>query len=58
VKRSRVSTTVDAELLESARRLRAWRSDASLLDAALAALVTAHRSADIDASYHAYDADH
>lgn len=53
--RARVSTTVDRELLEDARRLRAWGTDASLLDAALQALVARHRAAQIDAAYRAYD---
>jgi hypothetical protein len=53
--RERVSTTVDRELLGAARGLRAWRNDASLLDAALAALVARHRSEEIDAAYRAYD---
>ncbi len=53
--RQRVSTTVDGELLGTARSLRAWRTDASLLDAALGALIALHRAADIDAAYRAYD---
>jgi antitoxin MazE5 len=53
--RQRVSTTVDADLLAAARALRPWRNDATLLDAALDALVARHRSADIDAAYRAYD---
>jgi hypothetical protein len=53
--RERVSTTVDGELLATARGLRAWRNDATLLDAALAALVARQRAADIDAAYASYD---
>jgi hypothetical protein len=53
--RERVSTTVDSELLASARALRAWSNDASLLDAALGSLVTDYRATEIDASYRAYD---
>ncbi len=53
--RVRVSTTVDSTLLEEARRARAGLNDASLLDAALRALLSAHRAAEIDASYSAYD---
>ena len=53
--RKRVSTTVDDELLARARELRAWRNDAALIDAALASLVAAHREAEIDAAYAAYD---
>ena len=53
--RERVSTTVDGELLASARGLRGWTNDAALLDAALRALVVDHRATQIDASYKAYD---
>ena len=53
--RTRVSTTVDQELLEEARRIRAGANDASLLDDALQALIGAHRRARIDAAYAAYD---
>jgi hypothetical protein len=53
--RMRVSTTVDQELLASARRLRAPSTDAALIDEALAALLARHRAADIDAAYAAYD---
>ena len=54
--RVRVSTTVDESLLEEARRLRSESNDAALLDEALAALLTRHRAAQIDAAYAAYDA--
>ena len=54
--RTRLSTTVNAELLDTARRLRAGSSDAALIDEALAALLARHRAAEIDASYEAYDA--
>lgn len=53
--RQRLSTTVDGALLTRARRLRAWRNDASLLDAALEALVGAHRAAEVDDAYRAYE---
>lgn len=53
--RIRVSTTVDAGLLDSARQLRAGCTDAALLDEALSALLARHRSEEIDASYAAYD---
>jgi hypothetical protein len=53
--RIRVSTTVDQELLASARQLRATSTDAALLDEALAALLARHRATDIDAAYTAYD---
>lgn len=53
--RVRVSTTVDADLLDRARRIRIESNDAALLDEALAALVARHRSAEMDAAYAAYD---
>jgi hypothetical protein len=53
--RTRVSTTVDEELLTSARRLRSTSTDAALLDEALSALLAKHRAADIDAAYAVYD---
>lgn len=53
--RTRLSTTVDATLLEHARRLRSGVTDASLVDEALAALLDRHRAAEVDASYAAYD---
>lgn len=53
--RERVSTTVDGDLLGTARGLRTWTNDASLLDAALEALIAAHRAAEIDEAYRVYD---
>lgn len=53
--RTRLSTTVDARLLEDARRVRSGSTDAALMDEALAALLARHRSAEVDASYAAYD---
>jgi hypothetical protein len=53
--RIRVSTTVDATLLASARRVLGSSTDAALLDEALAALLARHRAAEIDDSYSAYD---
>ncbi|MGE3618817.1 MAG: DUF2191 domain-containing protein [Acidimicrobiia bacterium] len=53
--RTRVSTTVDEELLAAARRLREGVNDATLLDEALAALLRSHRAAEVDAAYAAYD---
>ena len=53
--RVRVSTTVDEHLLAEARSLDPDANDASLLDAALAALLARHRRADVDAAYTAYD---
>jgi hypothetical protein len=54
--RVRVSTTVDEALLETARRIRSEMNDAALLDEALAALLTRHRAAEVDAAYAAYEA--
>ncbi len=53
--RIRVSTTVDAGLLDGARRARSGVKDAALLDEALGALLARHRAAEMDASYAAYD---
>ena len=53
--RARLSTTVDATLLEHARRVRSGVTDAVLVDEALAALLARHRAAEVDASYAAYD---
>ena len=50
-----MSTTVDKELLESARRTLSTLTDAALLDQALTALLDRHRAAEIDAAYAAYD---
>ncbi len=52
--RERVSTTVDGDLLAEARSRQGGLSDSALFDAALAALVRASRSAEIDAAYAAY----
>ena len=53
--RARVSTTVDEELLTNARQALSDLNDAALLDQALAALISQHRSKEIDAAYAAYD---
>jgi hypothetical protein len=53
--RIRLSTTVDANLLGSARRMRSGITDAALIDEALQALLARYRSAELDASYAAYD---
>jgi hypothetical protein len=53
--RTRLSTTVDADLLGAARRVSSGSTDAAMIDEALQALVARHRSAEIDASYTAYD---
>lgn len=47
----RVSTTVDATLLEKVRALAPGSSDASLLEQAFRALLAARRRVDIDAAY-------
>ncbi|MGD9703859.1 MAG: DUF2191 domain-containing protein [Acidimicrobiia bacterium] len=49
--RIRLSTTVDSELLEHARRTRAGATDAELIDEALAALLAGYRAAEIDEAY-------
>ena len=52
--RVRVSTTVDEQLLNAARKID--RSpDSKLLDSSLRALLREHRSAEIDRLYAAYD---
>jgi len=53
--RVRLSTTVDAQLLEDARRTREGKPDSIVIDDALAALLARHRSAQVDAAYAAYD---
>jgi hypothetical protein len=54
--RTRISTTVDAALLESARRARSGVADSALIDEALAALLARRRAAEFDAAYVAYEA--
>jgi len=54
--RTRISTTVDAALLENARRTRSGLADSALIDEALAALLARQRAVEIDAAYAAYDA--
>lgn len=53
--RVRVSTTVDEELLSSARQIAPGTNDAALIDDALAALLARHRGQAVDAAYAAYD---
>jgi hypothetical protein len=53
--RTRVSTTVDEQLLRAAREAASPTTDAALLDSALAALLDRHRAAEIDMTYAAYD---
>lgn len=54
--RIRLSTTVDADLLHSARQASGGETDAAMVDEALRALLVRHRAVEIDASYAAYDA--
>lgn len=56
IARTRISTTVDAELLARARTARSGVADSALIDEALAALLARQRAAEIDAAYVAYDA--
>lgn len=49
--RTRVSTTVDTDLLSEARRVRQLGTDAELIDEALEALLARYRRADIDSAY-------
>ena len=53
--RTRLSTTVDSDLLESARKA-SGKPDSALVHEALAALLARHRAAEVDASYEADDA--
>jgi len=53
--RVRLSTTVDEQLLEDARRVREGKPDSIVIDDALAALLARHRSAQVDAAYSVYD---
>ena len=56
--RTRLSTTVSKELLDSARAVRSGTTDAALIDEALEALLVRHRSAEVDASYAAAYEEH
>jgi hypothetical protein len=53
--RERISTTVDQGLLGEARRVLEGKPDSVVIDLALGALLTRHRSAEVDAVYAAYD---
>ena len=53
--RTRVSTTVDDQLLTKAREVTGANSDSVLFDRALDALLANHRRAEIDDAYAAYD---
>jgi hypothetical protein len=52
--RIRLSTTVDGDLLATARQLCPRPTDAALLDEALAAVIARHQLAVIDSAYEAY----
>ncbi len=56
--RTRLSTTVDRDLLEDVRKTRAEATDAELIDEALAALLARHRTAEIDEAYASEYASH
>jgi hypothetical protein len=53
--RTRISTTVDSDLLATARRVRSGITTAALVDEALEALLARQRAAEVDAGYAAYD---
>jgi hypothetical protein len=53
--RTRLSTTVDADLLADARRVRSGLTDAALVDEALQPLLARQCAAEVDVSYAAYD---
>jgi len=56
--RTRISTTVDADLLANARRSHDGMSDSELIDDALAALLARRRATEVDAAYAAAYAAH
>ena len=53
--RTRVSTTVDADLLAACRARAQTTTDAQLFDDALRSLLAAKRRAEFDAAYEAYE---
>ncbi len=55
--RTRISTTVDGEMLERAREIDVSRTDSQVIDAALDALLRHHRRHEIDRTYSAAYAD-
>jgi hypothetical protein len=58
INRTRLSTTVNKELLDRAREVRAGITDARLIDEALEALLVRHRFAEVDAGYAAAYEEH
>lgn len=56
--RTRISTTVDHELLTRVRALQPGATDAVIIDDALSTLLARERAASIDASYAAAYAEH
>ena len=52
---TRLSTSVDENVLQTAGRVRSGDTDAAMIDQALRALMARHRSAEVEASYTAYD---
>jgi len=53
--RVRISTTVDEQLLATARGMRSGLADSALIDEALSALLARNRAVEINAAYAAYD---
>ena len=53
--RVRISTTVDEQLLATARQTQSGMNDSALIDEALGALLARNRAGEIDAAYAAYD---
>jgi Arc/MetJ family transcription regulator len=53
--RTRISTTVDADLLAEARRARKGSPDSRLIDEALRSFLARQRAAEVDALYATYD---
>lgn len=49
--RTRISTTVDKDLLDDVRRMRRGATDAEVIDEALGALLARERAVEIDAAY-------
>lgn len=56
--RTRLSTTVDRDLLDHARKARTGATDAEIIDDALSALLAQYRAAEIDQAYVAAYAAH